>query len=79
MARADGSELRLLTRESDTVDPFVWSPDGRHIAHKSNGILWVEAVDDPAERLIGWTGEYALRPASRPPEPVRLIYTIIVL
>ena len=79
MARADGSELRLLTRESDTVDPFVWSPDGRHIAHKSNGILWVEAVDDPAERLIGWAGDYALEPASRPPEPVRLIYTIIVL
>ena len=79
IASADGSGLRLLTHESDTVDPFAWSPDGRHIAHKSNGILVVEATDDPAERLIGWAGDYALQPASRPPEPVRNIYTSIVI
>ncbi len=80
MALADGSELRLLAHESDTPVPFDWSPDGRNIAHKSNGILWVEAVDDPAERLIGWAGEvYALEPAVRPPEPVRYIYSIIIL
>lgn len=78
-ARADGSELRILAHASDTEVPFDWSPDGRNIAYKFNGILWVEAADDPAERLIGWAGEYAIEPAFRPPEPVRNIYTTLIL
>lgn len=78
-AAADGSAMRRLAYQSDTGDPYMWSPDGGNIAYKENGILWVEAADDPAERLLGWTGDYSMERAARRPSPLRNIHTTIVV
>lgn len=78
-AAADGSERRRLTHQPDRGEPYEWSPDGGNVAYKENGILWVEAADDPAERLLGWAGDYSMERAVRRPSPVRNIHVTIVV
>lgn len=78
-AAADGSEKRRLTHQPDREEPYEWSPDGGNIAYKENGILWVEAADDPAERLLGWAEDFSMERAVRRPSPVRNIHVTIVI
>ena len=52
VVNADGSGLRRLTRHSENMRWFAWSPNGRTIAYLRNSEVYIVNADGSGERRL---------------------------